>query len=258
VLLEASVISLPSAHERRERARAQLAGLPLPAHIFDASTALPPAIAYEEERALVCYGRRLQPGELGCFASHYECLRRFVEESPAAYRLILEDDVHLDATFPYARLAELMKACGIDYLRLHALVPRRCRVVGQLWRYRHLVRYLVPPYGTQAYVMSKAGARRFLASFAAVVRPIDDELDRFWHNGLPPYAVHPSPALEMFGTTTIARPETAGHLPGLHRRRSFIANEIAERVRRASANLRLRARDRELSSAIREFAAREG
>ncbi len=251
--VELVVISLASAVERRRRVEERLRGFPLPWRFFEAKTSAPAALRYDERRARLHRGRALAAAELGCFGSHYECLRAFAEAGRPAHLIVLEDDVYLDESFPYADLAGLMRACGIDYLRLHATFSRPSRFLGVVWRYRQLVRYVGRPYGTCAYVISPAGARRFVQSVREIVRPIDDELDRFWQNGLPPYAIFPAPAVELFGPGEAALPAAQPVLRGWERCR-YLLNDYTERARRVLENLRLRPADRRIRASLRAVA----
>ena len=255
--LEIVVISLASASERRRRLAERLRDFPLAWRIFDAHTRPPAGLPYVESECIVRRGRTLREGELAAFGSHYECLREFAEGAGPEYRLVAEDDVFLDPGFPFASLPRLMAAAGIEYLRLHATFIRPCVFIAYLGRYRQLVRFKAPTFGACAYVMSREGARRFVRSVSAIVRPVDDELDRFWHNGLPLYAVYPSPALELYGATTIG--ELAG-VPGLPPARwlRYRLNRGVEWLRRLACNAGLRSRDRRVARAVRELAARQG
>ncbi len=248
--MELIVISLASARERRRRFEEQMRGFPLAWRFFDARTAPPADLRYEERKARLARGRSLRPAELGCFASHYECLRDLAGASSPRYLMIVEDDVLLDPSFPFARLPALMSACGIEYIRLHATFARPSRVLGELWRYRQLVRYLGATYGTCAYVISSSGAQRFLASITEIVRPVDDELDRFWHNGLPLYAVYPAPAMEMFGPDPLPPVPAPPSMPAEERLQYFL-NRVREKARRVAANLRLRESDRRIAAVLR-------
>jgi len=255
--LELVVISLASAGERRRRVEASMRELSLPWSLFEARSTLPATLAYDENKARIHRGRALRPGELGAFGSHYECLREFVERSTAEYRLIVEDDVFLDPGFPYVRLPALMSACGIEYLRLHATFLRPGSLIAHLGKYRQLVRFRAPTFGACAYVVSKSGASRFLASVREVVRPVDDELDRFWHNGLPAYAIHPGPALELFGQTTLGDPAKTSETPGFVARGRHGLARLGEWLRCQAANAGLRARDRRIGRVAKALAAKK-
>jgi hypothetical protein len=87
------------------------------------------------------------------------------------------------------------------------------------------------------------------------VRPIDDELDRFWHNRLPLYAIYPSPALELFGSASITGPAAATVERNLYERGRTLLSRIIERLRRGACNLRLRTRDRLLAQRLKELKA---
>jgi glycosyl transferase family 25 len=254
--LELAVISLASAHERRRRVLEQLKDFPLRWLIFEAKTTPPAGLPYRESDSLARRGRILGPAELGAFASHYECMRAFVDQSAAAYRLVIEDDVYIDPGFAYARLPMLMSSCGIEYLRLHATFLRPHRLLGQVSEHRKLVRFLLPTFGgVAAYVVSKRGARQFLASLSSVVRPVDDELDRFWHNGLPPYALYPFPALHLSGPSTVAKTAPAWRTFPPAQRAKYVLYRAKERLEVELCNLRLRARDRAIAERLRQWPA---
>ena len=248
--LELVVISLSSAHERRQRAMSQLKQLSLPWSIFDARTEPPAGLPYRAADALRQRGRPLRPGELGAFGSHLACLHDFLENSSARYRLVIEDDVFLDPGFPYARLPAFMSGCGIEYLRLHWTFIKPYVLVAHLGKYRQLLRFRAPCFGACAYVISRAGAEQLLRSITAVVRPIDDEMDRFWINGLPLYAIHPSPALEFFGPSTLGRDDALPAASVAVRGRYFM-HRVGERLKRGLCNLRLRRQDRLIARRLR-------
>ena len=52
---------------------------------------------YDEQRALGYMGRKLKGGELGCYMSHLDCVRRFLT-TDADYAVVLEDDMTIAAS----------------------------------------------------------------------------------------------------------------------------------------------------------------
>jgi glycosyl transferase family 25 len=247
--IEFSIISLRSQEGRRRHMTAQMEAFQLPWSLFEARTSEKPPIPYAEDEAALDWRGPLTPGEIGCFASHYACLSEFVQQQTARYRIVIEDDVQLDPGFWYDRLPSLMDACSLDYLRLFAKYPFKHRLVAIFGR-RYIVRYRSGPLGTQGYVISQEGARRFLKSVDRISRPIDWEIDRYWHHGLPPYTLGPHPLFEKEQTSTIKKIKTSDFPASpaqLLRRR--IRLDIS-RSRRQIENFRLYARDRQVRRSL--------
>jgi glycosyl transferase family 25 len=239
--LRSRVISVASRNDRRQKVVDHLTGWGMSWQFFDALTGEHPRYPYDEKRALQARGRPLTSGELGCFGSHVACMIDFLEDSDDEFLLLLEDDVLLDQRFDVLALTSWMSKLGIDYLRLYsryAFSVRHLFVIGR----RSLIRFRSGPFGTQAYIISRAGAARFLGSLSKCERPIDDELDRFWHHGLPPYAIYPFPVLELETGSTIGRAEVDLITPTL----GYRMERRAEALRRRAANLLLRFRDSKL------------
>jgi glycosyl transferase family 25 len=95
----------------------------------------------------------------------------------------------------------------------------------------------MPVFGTQGYLLTRAGAERLLKTIHSVVRPIDDELDRFWSHGVPIISVYPFPLIETnFGSTienTRRGYMTLGRLDAVRR----LAFRASEKSRRGAYNL---------------------
>jgi glycosyl transferase family 25 len=178
----------------------------------------------------------MTPGELGIFASHTALWRWLLAESDLDALCVLEDDVIVDRVF-FGRLATLYaREKWLDYVRLYAKVPVPFTYVKEAFG-RHLVRFRLPVFGAQGYLISRAGAATFLRSIRAVVRPIDDEMDRFWAHGLPIYCVYPFPLMESDLGSTIepSRRRYASLTPTLAARR--LAFRASEKARRFASNL---------------------
>lgn len=227
------VVSLAGAVERRARVERQLAGIDVDWSFFDALRAPPahlPIGRYD--------GRELTSGELGCFASHYALWRWFVEESAADRLVVLEDDTVLDPDF-FSDLHGWLAAVGpLDLVRLYGTQARPWIRLARI-RKKHLVRFLNPPTGTQAYVLTRNGAAHLIAAIDRIDRPADDELNRFWVHGVLPHALHPYPVLECCGPSSEGmgerrrKPLSTAAAIGRHLRR------LSEDLRRVACNLRL-------------------
>jgi len=68
---------------------------------------------------------------------------------------------------------------------------------------KQLVQLRAPAYGTQGYVITRAGAQRLVQYCSHVVRPIDSQLDRYWEHGIANLCLFPFPIIEEFGESTI-------------------------------------------------------
>jgi glycosyl transferase family 25 len=107
------------------------------------------------------------------------------------------------------------------------------------------VRYTTSPAGAQAYLMSKAGARRFLESYRSIDATVDLAMDAFWSTQLPIYGLFPYPIIERYSPTSIPMPAYVKELNG---RESFIRffNRTITKARKIIANSRLRNTDRQM------------
>ena len=181
------------------------------------------------------FGRPLAAGELGCFKSHYYILRAHAEAN--GWLLVLEDDVWLDPDFSLEETVALLERRGLQYCRLYAKCYRPANVIGEMSGFRQLVRFRTDPYGTQAYLIHSDGARRFVACQNAIVRPIDDELGRFWEHGLWPVAVFPFPAVERSVVSSIDDGREKGNLDRLSSSPSLLAHRFSEKIRKIVANV---------------------
>lgn len=133
---------------------------------------------------------RLGAGEIGCYASHLKALKLVVERG-LGQALILEDDALLPADLP-ATLARILASLPADWDVVH-LSADPCRAVKPLARLdekRTLVRYSRVPAGTVGYLISQAGARKFLQP-SKRMWPVDTDFRRPWAYGMEIYGVTP-------------------------------------------------------------------
>jgi glycosyl transferase, family 25 len=241
------VISLPGL-PWRDTVEEALAGSPVPWSFFDARSGADPDLPYDLGRTLDLWGRELSRGEIGCFASHAALLREFAAADGPDWLLVLEDDVLLDRRFPLERLVALSRACGLTYVRLYSRYLTPFRHVAWFCG-RQIVRFEGKPLGTQAYLISRAGAASFLASVSAIERPIDHEIDRAWANGLTCYALYPHPALEFSAESTVVKVDPSLDRPWRDRARTFTWR-VTERLRRERHNRAARESDRRIAAVI--------
>jgi len=227
------VISLPEAHERRARMTRQLEPLGLDWAFFDGLRHAPPGLPIGR-----LVDRELTAGELGCFGSHHAAWKWFIEENDADYLVILEDDTVIDPDF-FAGIDDWFRALGpVELVRLYGQQSRRWKRLRRI-RNKHLVRYMKAPTGTQAYILTRAGARRLLDVVDRIERPVDDELNRFWTHGVLPYGLFPYPVIECCGPSSDAMGDRRRGTMPISLRIRYHASRLFEDMCRVACNIRL-------------------
>lgn len=228
---------------RRERMAEQLDATGLDWAFFDACTSPPKDLPYDADRARTAYGRPLGSGELGCFASHWELWKQVTAPHGPEMMIVLEDDVLLEPLFfaQVDRLAQAARRYG--YLRLCATVPAGLRVEEEFLD-RYVARFSGRAYGTQGYLITREVAHRWLSSIREVVRPVDDEIDRYWAHGVPIRAVFPFPVVGVFPILGVdhgvgIKRSSAEPLPKVEWLR-WTASRAMEKYRRHLADIRSR------------------
>ena len=242
-----AVISLPDAARRRARVQRDFAASPFPWRFVDASDGSTTAVPYRPDLAVRLMGRELNRAEIGCFDSHYRALAEFAADG-SGHLMVCEDDLWIDFGFPFGALADAMDSAGVGYLRLYARRAAGARHIAY-WCDRWLVRYMWEPFGTQCYLVSVVGARALLAGLDRIARPIDNEFDRFWENGLPAYSFVPAPVLELSSPSSIVRPPDAAATGG--RRVAYRARRALDRAVSVAAGLRRTRLDARFAAALR-------
>lgn len=244
--LEIAVISLASSTERRKLVCERMKQCPVPWRIHDASNGEDNPLPYDPDRAMITYGARLTPNEIGCCVSHYRCIREFAfSESRFNYMLVLEDDVWVDFGFNFAGLPRVMSRLGMEYLKLYSRQIAGTIFLGR-FGHRSFFRFTRPQWGNQAFVVSREGARRFVAAIPRIDRMIDDEMDRYWVNGLPTYALYPYPVVELNSPSTVPKGTAAGEKLSPKQKVLRILFRLQTKLRRTYANRLLRSRDRKI------------
>lgn len=227
------VVSLRGAQDRRKAFVAfNLKGAPL-WKFFDACETLHPDLDYDDDNAIIAKGRPLTRGELGCYSSHYALWKQLIDDEHADQYIILEDDVIADWHYLERFSGVRHEDAGNDYIRLYYKRPAPFRVLEKnyLARSTSLVELSGYCFGTQAYLLTKNGARHFAGRLRKVIRPIDDEMDRSWNHGMPNRAVFPFPVVERAVDSDIggSRFEPFA-IPSRLRLRRFVARNT-ERLR---------------------------
>jgi glycosyl transferase, family 25 len=188
------VINLARAPERLQKMQAQFTGFGLEFERVEASDG---KLLTDQDRALVDHDRRkrispypLTDNEIGCWLSHLRAMKNLIA-SGDAMAVIMEDDAALSPDFPRVVAAIEKQGAPFDVVDLHRLFKK-----GEVFA---LCRPLLPSFGlgrvgymqmhATAYVMSRAGAQKFVAHATRFAHAIDKDMHSYWSNGLDIYGL---------------------------------------------------------------------
>lgn len=152
-------------------------------------------------------GRYITAGEVACYVSHMKALSEFVD-SGLPYTCIFEDDVELDVDFA-AVVKELAERVQYGIVKLEGLGLYDINVgrkVATACGRKVLFRFK-PSTGAAAYFITRAAAKKLLASLAPIREPYDSWLRQYWRHQIPVYELSPFIARQAahFGSSISCR-----------------------------------------------------
>ena len=187
--VEAFVIHLARATQRRAQVERIVAACPLKTRVLDAVDG---RAMSEDERAAVYradlheprYPFRIGPGEIGCFLSHRNAWQTMLDEGLDA-ALIVEDDVEIELpVFAKALELALSSMTPRSYVQFQVRkVPGGGAVVAS-GNGIEIRRPVVAPRRTSAQLVGCAAARQLLAVSGHFDRPVDGLLQMPWVTGV--------------------------------------------------------------------------
>jgi glycosyl transferase family 25 len=206
--VEARIVSLAASSDRRALVAENLKSFNIPWKFHDAVRVdgvcrFEPSVARQLRR----FGRALTDSEVGCFKSHVLAMQEFDRSECLEWLLVIEDDVWVDPKFDFLALIEFLDKRKLNYVRLYSRRWKPASLIAYFGE-RQFIRFKTDPYGTQAYLLNRRGAKQFLQSFDTIDRPIDDELGRFWKNKLDIYSIFPFPVIERSVVSTLLEERT--------------------------------------------------
>jgi glycosyl transferase, family 25 len=177
----------------------------------------------------------LQPGEIGCYASHLSVWQRVAAGTHGAVVLVCEDDIVLPDD-----LASLIDAAvavapeGWDMIRLSSPSAHPMLTVAPLEGERRLVRYWREPAFAGAYLVSRRGAGKLLKT-GTRRKPVDIDIARPWAFGIELYGVSPVPVLQP--EVPSPTEDMGGRAHRLHRRNRIFRRPSFNKIGRLAYNL---------------------
>jgi glycosyl transferase family 25 len=160
-------------------------------------------------------------GELGCYLSHVEAMRRFLA-SDAAFALILEDDVLLHDSLPAVLHGLLQHAARWDMVKLSGVHSGTPVPFLDLAPGHRLAVMLTRCTGSSAYVVNRRAAQAYLHGARPLLPmslPYDHVFDQGWRFGLKVRLVTPTPCGhdDQIASTIVAPPGPARKFHWLRR-----------------------------------------
>jgi glycosyl transferase, family 25 len=227
------VISLEDSEERRAAFFRHVSCFDLDWSFFAAYKGVVSPLYYNDRDATRRFGRGLFPPEIGAYVSHFKCWE-WLTHSEHDQAIILEDDVLVD----WRAIIQLsqcnLSAHGIDLLRMFATHPIKGKIV--MYRFLsphcHLVRTTGMYLGMQGYMLTKAGASRFVEKYCNITSPIDWIMTRYWEHKVENYSLFPFPIIEQYGPSVIGPRDSVTKTPPLSDRAIRCCWRIRDRAKR--------------------------
>lgn len=189
------VVNLARSVDRRQRVEKLLRDAGVAFDVFNAVDGRacnhPLFARVDQNLAEIRRGFLLNPGEIGCYASHFLLWQQAIAENCPL--LVLEDDIDISADFAAVVRLVAAQIAARGLIRLSAHKARPYVPVARLDATYDLVRFPLGPHGTTGYAVSPAAARKLVAAADIWFEPVDCHLDRFWTHGVDCLALHPFP-----------------------------------------------------------------
>lgn len=146
-------------------------------------------INVDEKKFELRNGRKILPGEYGCYKAHLSVLEMFVASSHSA-AIIVEDDVDLTENFlpRVAAIRDHLPSAELVKLLNHRAKGFRESIVTAYGD--RVGRCLHGPQGSAAcYLVTRSGAIKLLDQIQTMRYPYDIALERGWKTGVEVYTV---------------------------------------------------------------------
>lgn len=191
----AYIINLKHATERWEAIRKNLQERGIPHTRVDGvcGANLPDKLdEFNERKFNVFHGKAMNKSEIGCYLSHMQVFRTFLE-SDNEYALVLEDDVTLPENMTSLLETALPYQTFWDMIRLTSVKQGKYVPFAPLSDGYSLCYNLRQLKSTGAYLINRRAARCCLDKMLPMFIPYDVALDREWHYGFKTACISPMP-----------------------------------------------------------------
>lgn len=232
------VINLDQDTGRRDRVETRLAELGLRwerLSAVDGRRLGPHHEGLIDRAAHAARGLEFSPGAIGCWLSHRQA-HRMVAEGGEPMALILEDDIAIADELPdVLERIERGGAGRFDVIRLHRYKMHR-KFVPVHRMGGSAIGFVRPTdSGTQAYVITREAAGRFIFAIPRMVQLADHALYEHWTHGLvvcsidPPVVRHDDGGRSSIGARPLSGKASLRPVQWLRRKRHQIHKKIVRR-----------------------------
>lgn len=142
---------------------------------YDARKVEPTSIAeYDEQKALSYMGRKLKGGELGCYFSHINCVKAFLQ-TDADYAIVLEDDMTPTENLKQ-KIDELLHKLDNQSWYLINIGALKRKIYSPLFNIdtHEISQAHYFPMTTTGIIWNRAGAKAFLENCYPIYAPVDN------------------------------------------------------------------------------------
>lgn len=156
---------------------------------------------YDDHQNSKNYFAKLTKAEQGCFYSHRNAWKAFLDSSSDSC-IVLEDDVALTHDFSDAVVACCDWLIGERprILKLYAKRPVGGATVFLRDSRRRIVIPKLPPLGAVAHIINRPAARELLAKSDSFFQPVDVYMQAWWQTGVEVGVLQPSIVNEVSAT----------------------------------------------------------
>ncbi len=192
-------LNLERSPDRRDRFMKQAKKASVDFEFFNAVDGLGKNIAdfdaYNSKKRIRDYFFDLEPTEIACYLSHYNCIKNAYDNGLEKV-VIFEDDISFGDNFKIV----LDYCLGLDdrfeMVRLFGLKNQKSMKIAEIDYGYNLVVPLNTLCGAQGYMLNRNGMKKILDYGKDITVQFDIMIDTFWENGLTIFAVDPHPITE--------------------------------------------------------------
>jgi glycosyl transferase family 25 len=174
-------------------------------------------IDVDERRFLKRHGRRILPGEYGCYRSHLLALERFLSSGHDT-AIIMEDDIQLNRGFLARAVSARAAVPSADVIKFVNHRWKGFKAHTKTTEGDTLGRCLFGPQGSTAcYLMTRSGAEKIVTKLKVMSLPWDVAIERGWDTGTSVYSTRN----DLVGFTRLRQKTMIGS------RKTYLAAKLA-------------------------------
>lgn len=132
---------------------------------------------YDDQLAQDTLGRSLINAELGCYLSHYGCVKKFLTTTDADYLVVLEDDMQISRNFAN-KITQILEYLHdqekIDWYLINIAAKKKkfAKDINEFQDFKLWYAYYFPIRGL-GLIWSRKGAEEFIHQAKPICKPVD-------------------------------------------------------------------------------------